>query len=101
MADQYQPFDEPSEKDLHTERELARLRGSHRQRFNPELAAFLSLIVPGAGQIYLGQRAFGLGLLVASILLIKFLIPWVLCILVGCPMAYAEARRLNGQRGTF
>jgi TM2 domain-containing membrane protein YozV len=36
---------------------------------NPFLAAFLSLVVPGLGQFYCGQRIIGAGTLVAAIVI--------------------------------
>ena len=44
---------------------------------NPRLAAFLSLIIPGAGQIYLEERGRG-GLILLAALVQAYLISWAL-----------------------
>jgi TM2 domain-containing membrane protein YozV len=97
----FRPLDEATDEQRFLEGELGRIRQTHAPRYNPELAAVLSLLIPGAGQIYLGQRVAGVVMLAASIALISFVIPWIACAIVGCFAAYSSARRLNGHASSF
>jgi TM2 domain-containing membrane protein YozV len=100
-AGRFVPLDEKSAEERFLEGELSRVRQQNRPRCNPELAAALSLIIPGAGQLYLGQRGAALALFVTSALLITLVLPWILCAFGGAIAAYAAGRRLNGQRPGF
>ena len=54
---------------------------------NPRLAAFLSLLIPGAGQVYNGQLGDGLKIFLFSWLIL----PWI----YGIYDAHRTARRIN------
>jgi TM2 domain-containing membrane protein YozV len=71
---------------------------------NPVLAAFLSFLVPGMGQIYAGKILFGIGLIILSfiistltILLTIFgIILYVIIWLYAIYDAYATVKNNNG-----
>jgi TM2 domain-containing membrane protein YozV len=83
------------------EAELLRIREKSKFRRNPELAALLSLLLPGAGQIYLGQRIAGVLLFLPSVILARLVIPWMVCAVAGAYAAYAAGNRINGDRTGF
>lgn len=97
----FRPLDEKTDEQRFLDQELARVRTAYRHQYNAELAAVLSLIIPGAGQFYLQQRGLAAVLFGASVVLFKLVFPWVLCAVGGAFAAYATARRLNGQRSAF
>jgi TM2 domain-containing membrane protein YozV len=72
--------------DLCACRHGAALVRARRER-SPLLAALLSLLLPGLGQLYNGEPAKALFFLLASI----FLIPWVIAVIE----AYYAARMAN------
>lgn len=72
---------------------------------NPILAAFLSFLLPGLGQIYVGKTLFGLGLIVLTfiistlaIFLISFLgiIIYIIVWLYAIYDAYMSAQDVGG-----
>lgn len=67
----------------------------------PLLAAALSCLLGGAGQMHLGQRRKGLLIIAVAIVgLIAFAVPGIIVIVVGVYDAYVMARRLQS-RGTL
>ena len=97
----YRPLDEKSDEQRFLDSALARIRGLQRLKHNAELAAVLSLVVPGLGQLYLGQRVRAAIYFLPSILFAKLAIPWVVCAVAGTFNAYGTAGRLNGHRSRF
>ncbi|NYB25822.1 MAG: hypothetical protein HVN34_00590 [Methanobacteriaceae archaeon] len=72
---------------------------------NPILAAFLSFLLPGLGQIYVGKTLFGLGLIVLTfiistlaIFLISFfgIIIYIIVWLYAIYDAYMSAQDVGG-----
>ncbi|HYE57110.1 MAG TPA: hypothetical protein VD948_01345 [Rhodothermales bacterium] len=63
---------------------------------NPALAAGLSLIIPGAGQMYCGQVGMGAALLIAAIIgYWIFIVPGVIVHVGSIAWAYMKANQLN------
>lgn len=65
----------------------ASLKSSLQSRKDPLLAALLSVLLPGAGQLYLGHFIFAALIFVTS----PFVIPWI----IGVVHAYFAAERVN------
>lgn len=61
---------------------------------SPGLAVFLSIIITGAGHMYLGKVGFGFLLLFIQLVLWVVLMGWVMWIIAPI-LAYNEAKRYN------
>lgn len=92
------PFGGSSEDDAERARELARVRQTSRSAVNPELAAFLSLLIPGAGHFYLGEYRTGCIFLAFAVAGSLFILPWLVCMLIAAVSAYLIGKRRNGDQ---
>ena len=80
------------------EETLGEIRKTSKRRWNPELAAFLSLLVPGAGQFYLRQPGLGLVFLLPSLALCWLIVPWIIGMKISAIVAFITAYRRNGEQ---
>lgn len=70
-------------------RPVARL--APRRQFSPAVAAMLSLLLPGLGQIYRGEKANGVGFMIAAILGYFLIVPGLIIHLVSVVKAAMPA----------
>jgi len=77
---------------------LEEIRQSSSKGCNPELAAFLSLLVPGLGQIYLKQYLLAVTFFLPSVALSYFVFPWIIGMSLSTLHAYLAGHKKNGER---
>ena len=67
------------------------------KRKSPALAAFLSLLVGGVGQIYLGQTAFGIMIVIFDVIVGVGTcgVGYIVIMILSVVLAYRDAQRLN------
>lgn len=74
---------------------------SSSERKSPGLAAALSVLLPGIGQIYLGQAGLGIGYILAAIVGYSlFVLPGIIVLVVSAIHAYKTAQRKNRNRNS-
>jgi len=84
----------------HVEAQLYQIQHGKNKKYNPELAAFISLVFPGSGHIQIGKSGLGWSVLILSLLfLFSSEIGFILYFGIGLGMAfhaYTLAHQLNG-----